>query len=150
MKTLMQLVATDFDAEGVTRRMTGRSLEEWDQEWRRRRLNGHLSRRLNGSHLYTATERLEAIQYYDLAEEDFDAVIGSTGLGELKLPFELSKLEVVALSAEDAHRHVTHHETEATQSCPPLRALVLYRLSQAALQRIANEPRPEQARAANY
>jgi hypothetical protein len=130
--------------------MTGRTLAEWDAEWSRRRINGLYSRRLNGSTLYSSTEREDTIRYYDLSEDDFDSVVATTGLGEVKLPDELRNLPRVVLGTDQAQEQISLHERRSTVSCPPLRAVRLYRLSQPCLTRIAAEPRPVQEPRLDY
>jgi hypothetical protein len=144
MIPISDLLQDEAEADALSVRMTGRTLAAWDEEWARRRVNGILSRRLNGSKLHTRAERDAESRYYGLHDDAFEAVVASTGTGDLSLPEEMRGLEVILLSDEEAREMIEGHQFRATQSCPPLRAVLLYRIRQSALSRIAAEPRPVQ------
>jgi hypothetical protein len=152
MKALNEIIQGSIDPNTMTVRLTGRTLDQWDAEWARRRLNGILSKRLSGSTLYTLDEREKELRYYDLSDDDFEPVVAKTIDQPHRLPDAYRGFPVVTLHPSDAEAHIARHiaNWKDSGSCPPLKAVLLYRIRQSALSRIANEPRPEQARAANY
>lgn len=147
MRHVSEIIAADLDIDGLCLRTTGRTLAEWDAEWSRRRVNGLLSRRLNGHSLYTADDRDLECGYYGLDDTDFEPVVAKTFEQPVLLPEEYRSMPLVTLDPMEAEGHIARHvmNWKHTGECPPLKVVLLYRIRQAALSRIADEPRPRQA-----
>lgn len=139
MKLLSTLIADPQD--DVALRITGRSMDEWAAEWSRRRSSGLRTKRLNGHQLHTVDERESAIRFYDLELEDFEAVLARVSGAPVEIPYELRDLPVVQLDFEAGDRMAAQHAAAATASQPPLKAAIMFRITQPALRRIAQEAR---------
>jgi hypothetical protein len=150
MKTLASQIDPPDVADRICRDMTGRSVAEWEAEWRRRRVRHLHSGRLNGHSVHATGEREDVIRYYDLAEHDFEPVIAKMGTILALIPDDAKTWPVVTLPPHDAARHIQGHATRAAKSgqrVEPLAAMTMWRLRQDALRRIAAEAREMHVRA---
>ena len=139
MTTMQDLFAQDADATSV--RMTGKAIAQWESIWMRRRAAALKDHKLSGRHYYTADQREDAIRFYDLTIEDFDPVVAKAG-EKASLPHDYKDFDRVTIAPDRASDMVESHRANAErqgQSCPPLAAIVLYRIHQSALNRVAAE-----------
>lgn len=146
MQRLSEILAVDADAVCV--RMTGHNVDHYETLWTRRRRAALLDGKLSGRNLYTVAEREDVMRYYDLAEDDFEPVVVKVGPAAT-IPAEWRPLDVVTITGTyRAETLIEEHRTTAERrhvSCPPLGAIVLYRITQSSLRHIHAEDRPMRA-----
>jgi hypothetical protein len=146
-KPIAALLGEGLDPDAISVKMTGKTVAQWEAEWKGRRIEHVRNRRLNGSTIYSVAEREAAIRFYDLSDGDFEPVIAATGIGPTKEPPDMRTWPVVQLDGRRAEREIEDHETGAQIKGRALLAVTYYRLRQDALRRIAAEAREMHVRA---
>lgn len=117
------------EAEAACWRVTGKTVEEWDTIFARRRANGLRAGKLSPSRVMGEKEADAFMRYYGLSDGDLERVAIKPDTQLVDLPYSMNDLEVVVCQdSRQWHKFdQDHRHSYLGPMMPELRTVIGYR-----------------------